>query len=195
MQKYSTVQTIQVNIHFDNYNIEHLLEENTVCPRRPSLLIGELHLLAWTEQESHACNVNQADRTQHLEVIFQLYVFLYIFIIQIFSSPSISRSIFFQMSSVYDSNYSIYFFIFCVFHSTIHSRKNVVLTLILLGKKKRRRFMCEALSKDLRRIIQETVLSYFLKIYERSYKRKMSLHPDIYSCWVCIYSKMHFLNI
>ena len=94
MQKYSTVQIFQVKIHFDNYNIEHLLEENTVCPRRPSLLIGELHLLAWTEQESHACNVNQADRTQHLEVIFQLYVSLYILIIQIFSSASISRSFF-----------------------------------------------------------------------------------------------------
>ena len=64
-----------------SYNIKHLLEENTVCPRRPSLLIGELHLLAWTEQESHACNVNQADRTQHLEVIFQLYVFIHILII------------------------------------------------------------------------------------------------------------------
>ena len=54
---------------------QHLLEENTVCPRRPSLLIGELHLLAWTEQESHACNVNQAlDRKQkHFEVIFLSY--------------------------------------------------------------------------------------------------------------------------
>ena len=58
---------------------QHLLEENTVCPRRPSLLIGELHLLAWTEQESHACNVNQAlDRKQkHFEVIFLSYYFLY----------------------------------------------------------------------------------------------------------------------
>ena len=58
---------------------QHLLEENTVCPRRPSLLIGELHLLAWTEQESHACNVNQAlDRKQkHFEVIFLSYYSLY----------------------------------------------------------------------------------------------------------------------
>ena len=46
-----------------SYNIKHLLEENTVCPRRPSLQIGELLLLAWTEQESHVCNVNQADST------------------------------------------------------------------------------------------------------------------------------------
>ena len=51
--------------HYNKVYFQHLLEENTVCPRRPSLLIGELHLLAWTEQESHACNVNQAlDRKQ-----------------------------------------------------------------------------------------------------------------------------------
>ena len=50
----------QKKSHSQFYIIKHLLEENTVCPRRPSLLIGELHLLAWTEQESHACNLNQA---------------------------------------------------------------------------------------------------------------------------------------
>ena len=63
--------------HYNKVYFQHLLEENTVCPRRPSLLIGELHLLAWTEQESHACNVNQAlDRKQkHFEVIFLSYHF------------------------------------------------------------------------------------------------------------------------
>ena len=64
--------------HYNKVYFQHLLEENTVCPRRPSLLIGELHLLAWTEQESHACNVNQAlDRKQkHFEVIFLSYHFI-----------------------------------------------------------------------------------------------------------------------
>ena len=69
-----SISYIIIKVYF-----QHLLEENTVCPRRPSLLIGELHLLAWTEQESHACNVNQAlDRKQkHFEVIFLSYYSLY----------------------------------------------------------------------------------------------------------------------